>query len=124
MSHRPFYSGISPCRAGLSGACPRCGRGRLFAGYLALAKGCASCGLCFDFEDAGDGASWFVMLIAGFVAVGGTMFVEVNWHPSYWVHAAIAVPLAVFLPLILLRPAKGILVCQQFATRAAEGRVE
>ncbi len=89
-----------------------------------MAKGCVSCGLSFDFEDAGDGASWFVMLIAGFVAVGGSLFVEVNWHPSYWVHAVVGIPLAVFLPLVLLRPAKGILVCQQYATRAAEGRME
>lgn len=124
MSHTPFYSGISPLRAGLSGVCPRCGRGKLFAGYLTLAAGCPSCGLSFDFADAGDGAAWFVMLIAGFVAVGGAMFVEVNWQPSYWVHASVAIPLAGFLPLVLLRPAKGILVCQQFATRAREGRTE
>lgn len=124
MSHTPYYSGISPLRAGLSGTCPRCGRGKLFAGYLTLASGCAACGLSFDFADAGDGAAWFVMLIAGFVAVGGAMFVEVNWQPSYWVHAAVAIPLAGFLPLVLLRPAKGILVCQQFATKAREGRSE
>jgi uncharacterized protein (DUF983 family) len=124
MNHQPFYSGISPLRAGISGLCPRCGRGRLFAGYLAVAPACAICGLSFDFADAGDGAAWFVMLIAGFLAVGGVLFVEVNWKPDYWVHAVIATPLAVFLPLLLLRPAKGILLCQQYATQAREGRLD
>jgi len=123
MSHEPYYPDLSPISTGIKGVCPRCGRGKLFKGYLDVAESCSSCGLNYDFADAGDGAAWFVMLVAGVLAVGSALFVEVNWHPSYWVHAAVAVPLAVVLPLLILRPVKGILICQQYKTKAAEGRL-
>jgi uncharacterized protein (DUF983 family) len=122
MAGEPFYPEQSAVSAGLKGACPRCGRGRLFSGYLSVAERCPNCGLAFDFSDAGDGAPWFVMLIAGFLAVGAALFVEIGWQPSYWVHAAVAVPLAVGVPLLLLRPIKGMLICQQYKTNAAPGR--
>lgn len=119
-----FYGTVSPVRAGVAGNCPRCGRGKLFSGYLSVAKACGNCGLSFDFADAGDGAAWFVMLAAGALAMGGVLFTEFNWHPAYWVHALVAVPLALIVPLLLLRPAKGVLLCQQYATHASEGRLK
>ena len=122
MAHEPYYGDLSPAATGLRGVCPRCGRGRLFAGYLTLAPACTSCGLAYDFADAGDGAAWFVMLVAGVVAVGAALGVEIAWQPPYWVHAVIAAPLAIGLPLLLLRPVKGVLVNQQYKTRAREHR--
>ncbi len=118
MPHSQYYPDVSPVKAGMAGKCPRCGRGKLFAGYLKLSDSCRSCGLSYGFADAGDGAAWFVMLLTGFAAVGGALWVEVMWRPSYWVHALVAIPLAVVLPLVLLRPIKGILVCQQYKTKA------
>lgn len=123
MAREPFYPELSSVSTGLAGKCPRCGRGPLFSGYLAIADRCPSCGLEYDFADAGDGAAWFVMLIAGFLAVGAALFIEIGWQPSYWMHAAVAVPLAVGVPILLLRPIKGILVCQQYKTGAAPGRL-
>ncbi len=122
MVKEPYYPELSPISAGLKGACPRCGRGRLFSGYLTVAKSCNSCDLDFEFADAGDGAAWFVMLIAGAVAVSVALWVEFTWRPAYWVHALVALPFAVGLPLALLRPIKGILLCQQYLTKAKEGR--
>jgi uncharacterized protein (DUF983 family) len=123
MNQEPYYPVLSPISVGLKAVCPRCGRGKLFGGYLDLAKDCSSCGLSYDFADAGDGAAWFVMLVAGFLAVGAALFVEVTWQPSYWVHALVALPLAVGVPLLLLRPIKAMLIAQQYKTRAAEGRL-
>lgn len=120
MADHPYYPELSPVATGLKGACPRCGRGHLFSGYLTVADRCGVCGLDFGFADAGDGAAWFVMLIAGALAVGAALFVEIAWQPSYWVHALVALPLAVLLPIILLRPAKGILISQQYKTKATE----
>jgi len=80
--------------------------------------------LSFDFADAGDGAAWFVMLFVGFVGVGSILGIEAAYSPPYWVHALIAFPLLIVMPLVLLRPIKGILVCQQYLTRAQEGRVD
>jgi uncharacterized protein (DUF983 family) len=117
-----YYPDISPLKTGLAGRCPRCGRGKLFAGYLTLASGCSSCGLSYDFADGGDGAAWFVMLFVCVAGVGSILGVEVAYSPPYWVHGLIAIPLLVLLPLLLLRPVKGVLTSQQWKTGAREGR--
>lgn len=117
-----YYPELSVLKTGLAGTCPRCGRGKLFDGYLTVARSCASCGLSFDFADGGDGAAWFVMLIVGIVGVGSILGVEASYAPPVWVHVLLAIPLLIILPLVLLRPAKGILICQQWKTGAREGR--
>jgi uncharacterized protein (DUF983 family) len=122
LTSEPFYPPISPIKTGLKGKCPRCGRGELFDGYLTVADRCRSCGLSYAFADAGDAAPWFVMLISGAVAVAAALLVEFNWRPSYWVHALVALVFAVGLPLLLLRPVKGMVLCQQYRTKAEEGR--
>jgi uncharacterized protein (DUF983 family) len=105
----PYYPPLTPFQTGLRGRCPRCGRGRLFAGYLTVAKSCASCKLDFSFADSGDGAAWFV--------------IEVAYQPAWWVHVLIAIPVLIFIPAILLRPVKGLLLAQQWKTNASEGRI-
>ena len=120
---QPYIASLSPLVTGLKGKCPRCGKGELFSGYLTVAKGCPHCSLSFDFADAGDGAPWFVMLISGAMAVAAVLILELNWMPPYWVHAIAALGFAVLLPLLLLRPMKGVLLCQQYRTSAEEGRI-
>jgi uncharacterized protein (DUF983 family) len=120
---QPYFAPLSPLATGLKGKCPRCGEGELFSGYLAVAETCGQCGLSFEFADAGDGAPWFVMLISGAVAVAAALILELNWTPPYWVHGIFALGFAVLLPLLLLRPVKGVLLCQQYRTRAEEGRL-
>jgi uncharacterized protein (DUF983 family) len=115
-------SAVSPYAAGLRGRCPRCGEGNLFAGYLSLAPRCRHCGLDFAFADSGDGPAVFVILIAGFVVVGAALVTEIFWRPSYWVHAALWLPLLMALTLGLLRPLKGLLIALQFHHKAEQGR--
>jgi uncharacterized protein (DUF983 family) len=108
----------------LRSRCPRCGQGKLFAGYLTLAPRCDRCDLDFSFADAGDGPAVFVILIAGFVVVGAALVTEAVWRPPYWLHAAMWVPLLLIVTLGLLRPLKGLLVALQFHHKAEEGRVD
>ena len=119
-----FYPPISPLTTGITGKCPRCGRGKLFAGYLTVAECCSSCGLSFEFADAGDGATWFVMLFTCVFGVGSILGVEVAYSPPFWVHILIAIPVLIIMPIVLLRPAKGFLICQQWVTNAHEGQQE
>jgi len=119
-----YYPDLSPVSTGIAGKCPRCGRGHLFAGYLNVAPKCSSCGLSYEFADGGDGAAWFVMLFVCVVGVGSILGVEVAYSPPFWVHALIAIPVLVILPLVLLRPVKGVLLNQQWKTGAREGRRE
>jgi uncharacterized protein (DUF983 family) len=124
MDRQPYRAQVSPVSAGIKGRCPRCGQGRLFAGYLTAAPGCTACGLDYEFADAGDGPAVFIILIVGFIVVGLALGVEVTYRPPYWVHAVLWLPLGIILPLLLLRPAKGILLCQQYSQQAREGRID
>ena len=113
----------STLAAGLAGRCPACGRGKLFSGYLTLAPRCNSCGLDYSFAEAGDGPAVFVILITGFIVVGAALFVEMAYAPPYWLHALIWGPLAILLPLLLLRSFKGVLIALQYKHKAEEGRL-
>jgi len=110
--------------AGLTGRCPSCHRGRLFAGYLTLAPRCDVCGLDYDFAESGDGPAVFVILIAGFLIVGAALLVEVFYRPPYWLHALIWGSLAIAIPLLLLRSFKGVLIALQFRHKAEEGKLD
>ena len=113
----------STLAAGLAGRCPACGGGKLFSGYLALAPRCNGCGLDYSFAEAGDGPAVFVILITGFIVVGAALFVEMAYAPPYWLHALIWGPLAILLPLLLLRSFKGVLIALQYKHKAEEGRL-
>ena len=113
----------STLAAGLAGRCPACGRGKLFSGYLALVPRCNGCGLDYSFAEAGDGPAVFVILITGFIVVGAALFVEMAYAPPYWLHALIWGPLAILLPLLLLRSFKGVLIALQYKHKAEEGRL-
>ena len=109
--------------SGLAGRCPACGRGKLFSGYLELAPRCAVCGLDYGFADSGDGPAMFVILVTGFIVVGAALIVEMAYAPPYWVHAALWGPLAILLPLLLLRSFKGVLIALQYKHKAQEGQL-
>jgi uncharacterized protein (DUF983 family) len=115
---------VSPYVAGLSGRCPRCGRGKLFDGFLALRERCAECGLDYSFADAGDGPAVFVMFIAGFIVVGTALVVEIKYAPPLWLHAVLWVPLILAVTLAPLRLLKGLLIALQYHHDAAEGRLD
>ena len=104
------------------GRCPRCGKGRLFRGYLAVRPSCASCNLDFSRFEAGDGPAVFVILIVGAIVAGGALILEVSVQPPYWVHALIWGPALVILSLAFLRPLKAALIVLQYKHRAEEGR--
>ena len=109
---------------GLHGRCPRCGEGRLFEGFLTVRPRCQACDLDLSFADSGDGPAVFIMMIVGFIVVGLALFVEFTFHPPYWLHAVLWIPLVLGLSLGLLRPLKGLLIAQQYRHRAESGRVE
>jgi uncharacterized protein (DUF983 family) len=111
-----------PIGRGLACRCPRCGKGRLFNGFLTLAPRCERCGLDYSFADAGDGPAIFVILIAGFIVVGAALMVEMLYEPPYWVHAVLWGPLILITTLWPLRAMKGLLIALQYHHQAAEGR--
>lgn len=123
MPNRPMTHRTAVDTA-LSAACPHCGEGRLFEGYLTLAKGCRSCGLAYDFADAGDGPAVFVMMLIGFVVVGAALVVEMRFHPPLWLHFVLWLPLVLGLALVALRPMKALMITLQYRNGAAGARPE
>lgn len=109
--------------AGIVGRCPSCCRGKLYSGYLTLAPKCNVCGLDYSFADSGDGPAVFVILVTGFVVTGLALFTEMRYAPPYWLHAALWGPLAILLPLSLLRSFKGMLIALQFRHKAEPGKL-
>jgi len=113
-----------PIGRGLRGRCPACGQGRLFQGFLTLRPRCEHCGLDFDFADAGDGPSVFVILIGGAIVVFAALMTEIAYQPPYWLHAVLWLPLILIVTLVPLRAIKGLLIALQYHHKAAEGRLE
>jgi uncharacterized protein (DUF983 family) len=108
---------------GLACKCPRCGKGKLYAGFLDLRPNCEACGLDYAFIDSGDGPAIFLIMIAGAIVVGSALIVEVKYQPPFWVHAALWLPLILATTLLPMRSMKSLLIALQFHHKAAEGRL-
>lgn len=115
---------VDPIKVGLQGCCPRCGRGKLFDGFLKIKPHCSACGLDYAFADAGDGPAVFVMLIVGFLIMGLALWFDSVFTPPVWLHALIWLPLTVVVALVLLRKLKGIMVALQYRNNASEGKID
>ena len=116
-------SGPGTIGAAIFGLCPRCGKGKLFQGYLSVAAHCGACRLDYSGFDPGDGPAVFVILIVGAIVAGSALLVEANFQPPYWVHAVIWVPTTAILSFVLLRLAKSLLLVLQYKHQAREGRL-
>lgn len=119
----PDHSLRAPILRGLACRCPRCGKGRLFQGFLTLAPRCESCGLDYSFADSADGPAFFVMFFSGFLVAGSALAVEALYEPPFWVHALLWTPLILLTTILPLRPVKGLLIALQYHHKAEEGRL-
>jgi uncharacterized protein (DUF983 family) len=108
---------------GLACKCPRCGRGKLFSGFLTLRPRCEACELDYAFIDAGDGPAIFVIMLAGAIVVASALIVEVKYQPPFWLHALLWLPLILATTLLPLRSMKALLIALQFHHKAAPGRL-
>lgn len=123
MTEQPPASLTQTVLRGLACKCPRCGEGKLYAGFLTLQPECESCGLNYAFIDTGDGPAIFIIMIAGAVVVGSALTVEIKYQPPFWIHAALWLPLVLATTLLPLRAMKALLIALQFHHKAAEGRL-
>lgn len=114
VKHRNLWVAIG---RGLAQACPACGRGRLYAGYLKVVPACAECGEELHHQRADDAPPYFTMLIVGHVVVGGALAVERAFAPQMLVHMLLWLPLTLVLSLWLLPSIKGALIGLQWAYR-------
>lgn len=104
----------------LSCRCPRCGKGKLFAGILDVRDCCSVCDLNLGAADTGDGAAAFIILIESAVLVALAFWVEFRFNPPLWVHAILWPALAIPATILMMRPLKAFLIAQQFRNRPGE----
>jgi uncharacterized protein (DUF983 family) len=113
----PEFRAVSLLRVALGCRCPRCGRGRLFAGLLNVRQACEICGLDLSAQDAGDGPAVFAILFLGIIVVGLAALVEINFSPPIWVHLLLWAPLIPVGAVAMLRPLKAGLIALQYRHR-------
>lgn len=114
------YPPLSPVSTGLACRCPRCGRGRLFAGFLTVAESCGVCGFDFSKQNSGDGPAVFVIFILGAVIVPLVFWFEFTYEPPFWLHVVIWIPVILGGALALLRPLKGLMIALQYRNQASD----
>jgi uncharacterized protein (DUF983 family) len=119
-----FYPQLSPFTTGLRCRCPRCGQGRLFDGFLAVAERCSACGLDLKAADSGDGPAVLLIFFLGAVVVVLAIWLEIAYMPPMWVHAAIWPAVVLIAALGLLRPLKATMVGLEYKHRIGVGETE
>jgi uncharacterized protein (DUF983 family) len=102
--------------------CPRCGKGKLFDGFLRLAKKCKVCGLDYSFADPADGPAFFAMMSMAIPATAFAVWLELTYEPPLWVHAVTSLPVMLLLCVPPLRFLKAALVASQYVNKAEEAR--
>ena len=115
---------VSPIGAGLGCKCPRCGRGKLFDGFLKVAESCGLCGCDLRKADSGDGPAVFIIFVLGALVVPLALLLEARAEPPYWVHLALWPPVILGGSVALLRPFKGVLIALQYHHRASDSGTE
>lgn len=106
--------------AALFGLCPKCGGKTLFAGVARFADRCRSCGLDYGKFNVGDGPAAFLTLIIGAVITGLALWVQAAFHPPFWVHVILWVPLTGGAVVYGLRIAKAALLHAEYTRDARE----
>ncbi|HSG33755.1 MAG TPA: DUF983 domain-containing protein [Sphingomonadaceae bacterium] len=106
--------------AALKGLCPQCGAKTLFEGLASFAPSCGKCGLDFSKFNVGDGPAAFLTLVIGLVIVLLALRVEFSFHPPFWVHALLWVPLTGAAVLWGLRVSKAWLLQSEYWRKAKE----
>jgi uncharacterized protein (DUF983 family) len=104
VSQNPLWIGIS---RGARCRCPTCGQGSLFAGYLKLRATCAVCGANNADYPCDDFPPYLTIFAVGHLIFPLLVLTDLRYQPSAWLQAAIWLPLAVLLCLLLLPVMKG-----------------
>jgi len=105
---------ISPTEACLSGRCPRCGEGRIFASWLQFRAACPACGLDLSRHDNGDGPAYLTICVVGGLITVLAALVEIRFAPPYWLHRLLWLPLVILGSVVILHYAKAWLLAASF----------
>lgn len=100
--------------------CPRCQKGKLYAGLLKIAPACDKCGFSYTGHEQGDGPAFIGILVIGTLAGMFAAITEVKFAPPLWVHAVLWFPFIMLGSVFMLRLAKAALVSAQYRLRSED----
>lgn len=92
---------------GLRRRCPKCGAGRLFAGYLKVAAGCGHCDEALGHIRADDFPPYLTIVVVGHIVVPLVLLSQHYPSPPMWMEMAFWPTLTLVLTLSLLPFVKG-----------------
>ncbi len=101
---------LTGLRRGISRACPACGKGRLFCGYLAVRPVCAVCGNDNEQYPSDDFAPYVTIFLVLHLLVPVLFFADRTWAISSLFEGAVAIPIFLLATLALLPFAKGAVI--------------
>lgn len=104
----------SPLSVARACVCPRCGRGKLFDGYLTVTARCSVCGLALAENDAGDGPAVFLIFVLGFVLVPPILWFSMRVDWPLWLHGLVWGVVVLGATVGALRPAKAYAIALQW----------
>ena len=94
--------------------CPKCGRGALFKGLLAVKERCDVCGFDLRAQDSADGPAFFALVIVGFAAMGVLVWLEMVFTLPLWQELAILTTVTLGGTFAVLRLSKSALIALQY----------
>jgi uncharacterized protein (DUF983 family) len=109
--------------AALFGLCPDCGAKSLFAGPVQFSNTCKRCGLDYDAFNVGDGPAALLTMAIGALIIVAAINLEIVFHPPFWLHALIWVPVTAIMVVLSLRFVKGALLIAEHRNKAKEGKL-
>jgi uncharacterized protein (DUF983 family) len=104
---RPIWPAI---RNGLRCKCPKCGKGKLFPGYIEQTAQCSVCGEPLDHYNVGLLLPFVVIMIVAHVLIFVMLEMELHGTPSPLIYLAVLVPLSLIIPLLILPSVKGAII--------------
>lgn len=102
---------------GLKGQCPACGEAPLFARFLKPVAHCPACGQSWAHQRADDLPAYLVVLILGHILVPIVVAVNLRYDMQMWVQMTLWPGLALVIALLMIQPAKGVVIGLQWARR-------
>ena len=119
-----YPSTMSALSRGVTGRCPRCGRGRLLHRYLKVVTACPACNEAYGHFRADDAPPWLTIIIVAHIMVPIILTVEHFFDLNAGTELAIFLPLTLILTLILLPRCKGAVLALLWALKAAGSESE
>lgn len=118
VSSDTSISALETIWRGFRRLCPRCGEGRMFAGYLSVREACDICKMAFEPLRSDDAPPYFTLVVVGHLVISLYLLLWPYMPFPDWVHALIWCSLTLVLSLAMLPFVKGGVMAIIFRTKA------